>query len=192
MYDAKFPWKEDKPYLPTNVTICQHRTKTLLTKLRGTQNLLQLYNNIIQDQERCGFIEWVTDTSLVAGHYLSLHRVKKDSPTSKPETKSTLVERELMSDCLAYLRQHLELQGLSERVAKLITVSWRRNTNDAYNPTQHCWCTKWNINPISTSVVNIIQLLVDQFDTGLQNIAQLISTLRSATSTTHLTFKEHQ
>jgi len=69
-----------------------------------------------------------------------------------------------MSDCLAYLRQHLELQGLSERVAELITESWRRNTNDAYNTAWckwHCWYTKWNINPISTSVVNIIQLLVD-------------------------------
>ena len=54
---TKFPWKEDKPYLSTNFTICQRRTKTLLTKLRASPNLLQMYNNIIQEQERCGVIE---------------------------------------------------------------------------------------------------------------------------------------
>ena len=46
-----------------------------------------------------------------------------------------------------------------------------------------CWCTELDINPISTSVVNIIQFLVDQFDTGLQY--RTMNTLRSAISTAH-------
>jgi len=45
----------------------QRRTKTLLTKLRASPNLLQMYNNIIQEQEQCGIIERVTDTSAIAG-----------------------------------------------------------------------------------------------------------------------------
>ena len=40
-----------------------------------------------------------------------------------------------------------------------------------------------DINPISTSVMNIMQFLVDQFDMGLQYCT--INTLRSAISTTH-------
>ena len=40
-----------------------------------------------------------------------------------------------------------------------------------------------DINPISTSVMNIMQFLVDQVDTGLQY--RTINTLRSAISTTH-------
>ena len=83
IYSAKFPWKEDKPHLPTNFAICQRRTKTLLTKLRLTPDLLNLYNNIIQEQERRGFIEKVSDSSpAVAVHYLSHHPVKKDSLTT--------------------------------------------------------------------------------------------------------------
>jgi len=34
---------------------------------------------------------------------------------------------QLVSDRLAYLKQHLEMQGLSERAAELIIESWRRN-----------------------------------------------------------------
>ena len=82
-YSVKFPWKENKPHLPTNFTICQRRTKTLLTKLRLTPDLLNLYNNIIQEQERHGFIEKVNNSSpAVAVHYLSHHPVKTDSSTT--------------------------------------------------------------------------------------------------------------
>ena len=88
--------------------------------------------------------------------------------------------------CLAYLRQHFEMQGLSPRAAELLIKSWIGNTNDAYNSAWRkwlCWCTERNINPISTTVLNITQFLVDQFDTGLQY--RTINTLRSAISTTH-------
>ena len=31
-YIARFPWKEDRLYLPTNVSICKNRTMTLIHK----------------------------------------------------------------------------------------------------------------------------------------------------------------
>ena len=84
-YIARFPWKEDKPYLPSNLTICTRRTKSLVTKLRRHPELLKLYDSIIKEQERRGFIERVdnddaSNTSDV--HYLSHHAVKKDSQTT--------------------------------------------------------------------------------------------------------------
>ena len=82
-YIARFPWKEPKPYLPSNLTICTRRTKSLVTNLRRHPELLKLYDSIIKEQERRGFIERVDialNTSDV--HYLSHHAVKKDSQTT--------------------------------------------------------------------------------------------------------------
>ena len=93
------------------------------------------------------------------------------TPEPRPETTSPPAGRKLVPDRLAYLRQHFEMQGLSPRVAELLIESWRGNTNDAYNTAWRkwlCWCTERDINPISTSVMNTMQFLVDQFDSGLQ------------------------
>ena len=79
-YTAKFPWKEDKPQLPSNLAICTRRTTSLVTKLRRHPEVLKLYHSIIKEQERRGLIERVDDTSDV--HYLSHHAVKKDSSTT--------------------------------------------------------------------------------------------------------------
>ena len=46
-YVAKFPWKDNKPHLSPNITICRRRTRTLVNKLRKTPDLLQLYDGII-------------------------------------------------------------------------------------------------------------------------------------------------
>ena len=108
------------------------------------------------------------------------------TPEPRPETTSPPAGRELVPDHLAYLRQHFEMQGLSPRAVELLIESWRGNTNDAYNTAWRKWlrwCTEQDINPISTSVMNIMQFLVDQFDTGLQH--RTINTLSSAISTTH-------
>ena len=66
----------DKPDLPSNFNICQHRTKNLFTKLKLTPTLLKLHNDIILEQERHGFIEQVTDSSATAVHHLSHHLVR--------------------------------------------------------------------------------------------------------------------
>ena len=39
VYMARFPWKEDKPYLPINFNICKQRTIALVNKLKQTPEL---------------------------------------------------------------------------------------------------------------------------------------------------------
>ena len=46
----------DKPDLPSNFATCKGRTLTLVNKLRKSPELLQLYDGIIKEQERRGFI----------------------------------------------------------------------------------------------------------------------------------------
>ena len=81
-YVAKFPWKMDKPDLPSNFATCKGRTLTLMNKLRKSPELLQLYDGIIKEQERRGFIERVNDDTTYDVHYLPHHPVKKDSLTT--------------------------------------------------------------------------------------------------------------
>ena len=81
-YVAKFPWKVDKPDLPSNFATCKGRTLTLVNKLRRSPKLLQLYDGIIKEQEQRGFIERVNDDATNDVHYLPHHPVKKDSLTT--------------------------------------------------------------------------------------------------------------
>ena len=81
-YIAKFPWKEDRAYLPSNFGTCKRRTLTLINKLRQTPELLQIYDNIIREQEQRGFIERVDEDTTDDVHYLPHHPVRKDSPTT--------------------------------------------------------------------------------------------------------------
>ena len=37
VYIARFPWKEDRPHLPTNISICKKRTTNLVHKFKQTQ-----------------------------------------------------------------------------------------------------------------------------------------------------------
>jgi len=82
MHVAKFPWKEDKPFLPSNFAISQKRTTNLLNKLRHTPALLKHYDSIIQEQEKRGFIEQISDHSTLNVHYLPHRPVKKESTTT--------------------------------------------------------------------------------------------------------------
>ena len=81
-YVAKFPWKEDRPYLPSNFAICQNRTTNLINKLRGAPELLKIYDGIILEQEKRGFIERVHDHNTDNVHYLPHRPVKKESTTT--------------------------------------------------------------------------------------------------------------
>ena len=81
-YIARFPWKEDRPHLPSNITICKKRTQTLVNKLRKTPQILQVYDRIIREQEERGFIERVYDDATAGVHYLPHHPVKKESATT--------------------------------------------------------------------------------------------------------------
>lgn len=79
IYIARFPWKINKPDLPSNFATCKGRTLTLLNKLRKSPELLQLYDGIMKEQEQRGFIERVHNDTTDNVHYLPHHPVKKDS-----------------------------------------------------------------------------------------------------------------
>ena len=82
-YTARFPWKENHPSLPTNKLVCEVRTRALVNKLTQTPKLLQAYDNILNEQERRGFIEQVPSPSLTKNcHYIPHHAVRKDSTTT--------------------------------------------------------------------------------------------------------------
>ena len=82
MYVAKFPWKESRPCLPSNYAICLKRTNNNLNRLRQNPEILKLYDGIIQDQEKRGFIERVSDHPTNNVHYLPHRHVRKDSITT--------------------------------------------------------------------------------------------------------------
>ena len=82
-YVVKFPWKDNHAPLPSNYKVCERRTRTLVRRLSNTPNLLQAYNNIIQEQEKRGFIEKVDSSPPTSPvHYIPHHHVHKDSKTT--------------------------------------------------------------------------------------------------------------
>ena len=82
-YNAKFPWKDDSPMLPTNYTKCQQHAPSMVRCLAATPELLQTYRNIIAEHEARGFIERVADPQPTDNaHYIPHHPVKKDSATT--------------------------------------------------------------------------------------------------------------
>ncbi|XP_062616210.1 uncharacterized protein LOC134277925 [Saccostrea cucullata] len=83
-YTAKLPWKEEVRDLPSNDTIALERTKNVIRRLSRDPDMLKTYNNIIEEQEKCGFIEKIEqeDTPNQQVHYIPHHPVKKDSSTT--------------------------------------------------------------------------------------------------------------
>jgi len=91
-YIAGFLWKVDKPHLASNFNTCKKRTRMLITKLRKTPDLLQMYSNNIKEQKQRGFIERVHDDDNSGDvHYLPHHPVKKESNTTPLELYMTVV-----------------------------------------------------------------------------------------------------
>ena len=83
-YTAKLPWKPDHPTLPSNYNVTLRRTESTIRRLCKQPALLEKYGQIIQEQERRGFIEKVETVtpSPYAVHYIPHHPVKKDSATT--------------------------------------------------------------------------------------------------------------
>ena len=82
-YCLKFPWKSSHPALPSNYTVCAKRTRSMIYRLAKTPNLLRIYNSIIDEQERKGFIERIDDNiKSLSVHYIPHHPVKKESSTT--------------------------------------------------------------------------------------------------------------
>ena len=82
-YVVKFPWKPNHPPLPTNKLTCERRARSLTRKLSKTPEILKIYNSIIEEQLRRGFIEKVPESEVVrTSHYIPHHAVHKESATT--------------------------------------------------------------------------------------------------------------
>ena len=85
-YYAKLPWKQECDELPTNYNITIRRTENVIRRLSKDPGMLKKYGEILQEQERRGFIEKVTvETNSTDNriHYIPHHPVfKKDSNTT--------------------------------------------------------------------------------------------------------------
>ena len=83
-YVAKLPWKDDFAELPTNYEITKLRTENLINRLRKDPGKLQVYGQIIADQEKRKFVEKVDETVESSNkiHYIPHHGVAKDSSTT--------------------------------------------------------------------------------------------------------------
>ena len=81
-YCLKFPWKASHPVLPSNYTVCAKHTRSMIYRLAKTPHLLRLYSNIIEEQERKGFVERVDDSTKSSVHYIPHHPVRKESSTT--------------------------------------------------------------------------------------------------------------
>ncbi|XP_006817016.1 uncharacterized protein LOC102807264, partial [Saccoglossus kowalevskii] len=79
-YIAKLPWRPDHDILPTNLQSATSRTRNMINKLPS--ELVKVYDTIIQDQLKQGFIEEVTDDDREIGHYLPHRSVSKDSEST--------------------------------------------------------------------------------------------------------------
>ena len=81
-YTARFPWKPNHLPLPTNLTLCKRRTRTLARRLVASPDLYTTYSSILDDQERRGFIEISSPAVNSNCYYIPHHVVKKESPTT--------------------------------------------------------------------------------------------------------------
>ncbi|XP_048745808.2 uncharacterized protein LOC125658566 [Ostrea edulis] len=84
-YYAILPWKNEYPELPTNENIAKKRTANVVKRLTREPKMLEIYGDIIRDQESRGFVEKVPTEEISTKkqiHYIPHHPVKKDSITT--------------------------------------------------------------------------------------------------------------
>ena len=79
-YWVRLPWKQDSPPLPSNLTNAKVQLSSQLAKLRREPQKLKVYESILTEQLKLGFIEKCeTITTVGEHHYLPHHGVAKDS-----------------------------------------------------------------------------------------------------------------
>ena len=81
-YVVRLPWKNNHSSLPNNFKQCIGRLKSTLNSLSRVEGNTELYDSIIKDQLKQGFIEHVPKGPNIDCHYLPHHAVVKDSATT--------------------------------------------------------------------------------------------------------------
>ena len=88
-YEIELPWKQGCPSILSDYQLCENHLKSLYRRMLHQPELLQEYDQIIQQQIRHGIIEAVPDdetenTDSKSVHYLPHHGVvRRDRETTK-------------------------------------------------------------------------------------------------------------
>ncbi|MES9974415.1 MAG: DUF1759 domain-containing protein [Candidatus Thiodiazotropha sp.] len=106
-YYAKLPWRDNHSVLPTNEEVAKRRTQQVIQRLKRDPALLQVYGDIISEQERRGFIEKIPecDQPVSKIHYIPHHPVRKESATTPIRIVydcgcRSLLDSPSLNDCL--------------------------------------------------------------------------------------------
>ena len=118
-----WPWKEERPDLPDNKALALGRLQSLVKKMKKNPQLIQKYDEIIEDQLKRGVIEQVkSESNSSTKHYIPHHAVV--NPT-KETTKVRVVydasakckpENKSLNECL--YRGPILLQNLSDILSR--------------------------------------------------------------------------
>ena len=71
-YSLRLPWKENHPTLPSNLSVCTRRTRSMAHRLAKTPDLLKQYGTIIAEQERKASLNAYLKMAVQAVHITSL------------------------------------------------------------------------------------------------------------------------
>ena len=101
-YTVAWPWKDEKPDLPENRALALGRLKSLIRRTKDNPDLLQKYDEIIEDQLKQGAVEKVRmESKDTIKHYILHHavinptkattkvRIAYDDTDYSPETTSS-------------------------------------------------------------------------------------------------------
>ena len=86
------------------------------------------------------------------------------------ETRSSLLSQETGFDSLQIVRQSYETQGFSQKATSIISQSWRKGTTKQYSSyikRLTTYCHQKQIDPVSATVPQALDLLVELFETGV-------------------------
>ena len=83
-YHVTWPWKEERPMLPSNYDLALGRLRSLVNRLMKNPDHLRKYNAVLQDQLEKGIIEVVPeqDSGETLKHYIPHHEVVTPEKTT--------------------------------------------------------------------------------------------------------------
>ena len=82
-YEVRWPWKDEQPDLQTNFALAHGRLQSLVKRISTQPEMLQRYDDTIQEQLRLGIVEKVEENEVKEDgsllHYLPHHCVIKEN-----------------------------------------------------------------------------------------------------------------
>ena len=148
-----------------------------------TENTNRLCRGI-DDSSNAANPELVSQTSShVSGCSKSVTTTTNCLTNAGDATRSPPPIQENGSDCMQIVRQSFETQGISQKATSIILQSWRKGTTKQYSSYIKRWttyCHKKQIDPVSATVPQALDFLVELFESGIGYSG--INTARSALS----------